>query len=240
ALGTIERFTTGSVSNRTLTWTKHRIEIITMGRFDVVVDGTSVPTSAWGSKRSRTLLKRLVVARGWPVTRDELIEVLWSEGGDLDRLGPRLSVQLSAVRRILRGGVIADRSSIRLDLDHIDVDIERWFSQTDDTVIVAGHAGDFLPDDRYEDWAAPLRDEIGARFGAAARRLAAVSRAADAIDLWRRALIQDPYDERSHQSLVETLRAEGRHSEARTAYQTYVAAMEDLGVSSTSWDDIAR
>ena len=61
ALGAIERFTTGRVSDRTLTWTKYRTEIITMGRFDVVVDGTSVPTSAWGSKRARTLLKRLVV-----------------------------------------------------------------------------------------------------------------------------------------------------------------------------------
>ena len=95
ALGAIERFTTGRVSDRTLTWKTYRTEIITMGRFDVVVDGTSVPTSAWGSKRARTLLKRLVVARGWPVTRDELIEVLWPEGGDIDRLGARLSVQLS-------------------------------------------------------------------------------------------------------------------------------------------------
>ena len=240
ALGAIERFTTGRVSDRTLTWKTYRTEIITMGRFDVVVDGTSVPTSEWGSKRARTLLKRLVVARGWPVTRDELIEVLWPEGGDIDRLGARLSVQLCAVRRILRGGVVADRSSIRLDLDHVDVDIERWFAQADDTAIVAGYDGEFLPDDRYEDWSAPTRDEMRARFGVAARRLAKVSDANDAIELWRRALIHDPFDESVHRSLVATLRAEGRPSEARTAYQTYVAAMDELGVSSTSWDDIAR
>jgi DNA-binding SARP family transcriptional activator len=211
-----------------------------MGRFDVVIDGEPVPTSAWGSKRARTLLKRLVVARGWPVTRDEMIEVLWPEGGDIDRLGARLSVQLSAVRRVLRGGVIADRSSIRLDLDHVDLDIEQWFAQNDDTAIVAGYNGEFLPDDRYEDWSAPLRDEIRARFGVAARRLAEVSHANDAIELWRRALTQDPYDEGAHRSLVATLRAEGRPSKARAAYQTYVAAMDDLGVSSTSWDDITR
>ena len=240
ALGAIERFTTGRVSNRTLTWTKFRTEIITMGRFDVVVDGTSVPTQMWGSKRARTLLKRLVVARGWPVTRDELIEVLWPDGGDVERLGARLSVQLSAVRRILRGGVIADRSSIRLDLDHVDVDIERWFAQIDDTAIVAGHDGEFLPEDRYEDWSAPLRDEIRARFCGAARRLAETTRATDAIELWRRAISQDAYDESAHRSLVATLRAEGRLSEARSAYQTYVAAMDDLGMSATSWDDIAR
>lgn len=240
ALGAIERFTTGSDSKWEFTWRKYRTEIITMGRFDVVVDGTPVPTAAWGSKRARTLLKRLVVARGWPVTRDELIEVLWPEGCDIDRLSARLSVQLSAVRRILRGGVVADRSSIRLDLDYIDVDIERWFAKTDDTAIVAGCDGEFLPNDRYDDWSSPIRDEIRARFSASARRLAEVSEAGDAIDLWRRALTQDPYDEGSHRSLVATLRTEGRLSEARTAYQTYVTAMDDLGVSSTRWDDVAR
>ncbi len=181
-----------------------------MGRFDVVVDGAAVPTSEWGSKRARTLLKRLVVARGWPVTRDELIELLWPEGGGTDRLGARLSVQLSAVRRILRGGVVADRSSIRLDLDHVDVDIERWFAQTDDDAIVAGYDGEFLPDDRYDDWSAPLRDEVRARFGVAVRRLAEVSNARDAIELWRRLLTQAPYDEDAHRALVATLRAEGR------------------------------
>lgn len=240
ALRAIERFTTGCVSNREVTWRKYRTEIITMGRFDVVVDGSPVPTSAWGSKRARTLLKRLVVARGWPVTRDELFEVLWPEGCDIDRLSARLSVQLSAVRRILRGGVVADRSSIRLDLDHIDVDIERWFAQTGDAAIVAGYDGEFLPNDRYDDWSAPLRDEIRARFSASARRLAEVSETSDAIDLWRRALHQDPYDEGSHRSLVATLRTEGRLSEARTAYQTYVTAMDDLGVNSTDWDDVGR
>jgi Flp pilus assembly protein TadD len=70
--------------------------------------------------------------------------------------------------------------------------------------------------------------------------LAEVSPAGEAIELWRRALTQDPYDEGAHHSLVATLRSEGRLREARTAYQTYVAAMDDLEVTSTSWDDIAR
>jgi pimeloyl-ACP methyl ester carboxylesterase/DNA-binding SARP family transcriptional activator len=240
ALGAIERFTTGEVSDRIHTWRTVRTEIITMGRFDVVVDGTSVPTAEWGSKRARTLLKRLVVARGWPVTRDELFDLLWPDDVGIERLGARLSVQLSAVRRILGGGVIADRSSIRLDLDHVDVDIERWFAQTDDTAIVSGYGGEFLPDDRYEDWSAGLRDEMDARFGAAARRLAAVSAPGEAIELWRRVLAQDPYDEGAHRALVATLRSEGRLREARTAYHTYVAAMDDLEVSSTSWGDIGR
>jgi pimeloyl-ACP methyl ester carboxylesterase/DNA-binding SARP family transcriptional activator len=240
ALGAIERFTTGEVSDRTLTWGPYRTDIVTMGHFDVVVDGTAVPTSAWGSKRARTLLKRLVVARGQSVTRDELIELLWPEGGDVDRLGARLSVQLCAVRRILRGGIIADRSSVRLDLDHVDVDLEGWFALNDDGAIVAGFHGELMSEDRYEDWTASLREEVRARFGAAARRLAEASDPKEAIELWRRLLAQDPYDEAAHRSLVATLRAEGRLGEARVAYQTYVAAMDDLGVDSTTWDALVH
>ena len=35
-------------------------------------------------------------------------------------------MQLSAVRRILHGGVIADRQTVRLDLDVVVLDLDRW------------------------------------------------------------------------------------------------------------------
>ncbi|MFP5487118.1 MAG: alpha/beta fold hydrolase, partial [Acidimicrobiia bacterium] len=135
-LTAIERFTTGRVQRDHTRWLDRTVEITTLGRFEVRVAGEPVPTADWGSKRARTLLKRLVVARGWPVTRDELIDILWPEGGDPARLAARLSVQLSGVRRVLRGGIVADRSSIRLDLEHVDVDLERWFAAADDATII--------------------------------------------------------------------------------------------------------
>lgn len=239
ALDAIERFTTGTVSERTRPWGVSQIEVVTMGRFDVLVDGHAVPMSAWGSKRARTLLKRLVAARGDAVTRDELIDLLWPESDDIDRLGPRLSVQLSTVRRILRGGIVAGRESVRLDLDRVEVDIERWFEVGDDSSIVADNTGEFLPDERYDDWSAPLRDEIRARFLAAVHRLAERSDARDAIELWHRALGRDPYDERSHRALVVALRSEGRLGDARCAYQAYVTAMEQLGVPAAAWVELS-
>ncbi len=241
ALAAIERFTTGQVSDHRPGWLGSKTAttaVTTMGRFEIVVDGAPVATAEWGSKRARTLLKRLVVARGAPVTRDELFDLLWPEGSDGGRLSARLSVQLSAVRRVLRGGVIADRSSVRLDLAHVDVDIERWFSHTDDAAIVAGHTGEFLPDDRYDDWARPLRDEICGRFVEAASRMAARGPLSEAAGIWRRVLTADPYDERAHRSLVGALRADGQLGQARAAYQAYVAAMDDLSIDAASWDDL--
>lgn len=237
-LDAAERFTTGKVSERAVTWTSHRVQLTCLGRFEVAVDGVPVPNGEWGSRRARTLLKRLVAARGWPVTRDELVELLWPEGGDPGRLGARLSVQLSAVRRILNGGIIADRSSIRLDLSEVEVDVERWFAETDDAAIVETYAGEFLPDDRYEDWSAPLRDEVRGRFVASARRVAASRSGEEAAEVWRRVLLEDPFDEEAHRSLVTVLRADGRPGEARRAYRAYVGAMEDLGVDALPWDDL--
>lgn len=238
ALSTIERFTTGKVTTRTASWRKRHVEIVTMGRFDVVIDGSSVATAAWGSRRARTLLKRLVAARGWPVTRDELIDTLWPEAGDFDRMSSRLSVQLSAVRRILGGGIIADRSSVRLDLNEISVDIIHWFALGEDAAIVAGYHGELFPDDRYDDWTAALRTEVRARFCAAAHRTAAAARPGEAIGLWRQVIAADIYDDDAHRQLIGALRSQHRHGEARTAYQTYIAAMEDIGIPAVTWESL--
>jgi pimeloyl-ACP methyl ester carboxylesterase len=139
--------------------------VVTLGRFAVVVGGVEVPTSEWGSRRARTLLKRLVAARGWPVTRDELTELLWPDDDDMERLGARLSVQLSAVRRVLGGGVIADRQTVALDRSAVSTDLDAFLDAPDDDAIVAGYAGEFLPEDRYDDWSAAVRDQARSHFG---------------------------------------------------------------------------
>ena len=237
----IERFTTGTVSDRPPV-ARHRVEIRTLGEFEVLVDGEPVPTSEWGSKRARTLLKRLVAAQGWPVTRDELIELLWP--GELsDRLNARLSVQLSAVRRVLHGAVVADRSTVRLDLSAVSVDLAQWSRlDDDDDAIVDGYPGDFLPDDVYEDWSAGVRDEARSRFVASARRLATAAQETDdherAEMVLRRIIAADMFDEPAHRALVTTLHAAGRLGEARTAHDVYVTAMAELSVPAAGYDDI--
>jgi DNA-binding SARP family transcriptional activator len=99
-----------------------------------------VPTSAWGSRRARQLCKRLAVAAGAGVAREQLIDLLWPDEAGSEsygRLGARLSVQLSTVRRILGGGVIADRESIRLDGGAVRVDLVQF-----NDAIAAGRFGD--------------------------------------------------------------------------------------------------
>lgn len=237
----LERFVTGEVKPRTEMQNLHppaRIE--TLGRFAVFVDGEEVPVSAWGSRRARQLLKRLVTARGWPVTRDHLMDILWPDDDDRQRLGARLSVQLSTVRRVLGGGVIASRESVQLDLDEVDTDLERFDAAADDAAVVAAYGGEFLPEDVFADWTGPVRDEVRSRFVSAARRLATHhldhGRYPLAAEVARRLILADRYDEEAHALLVETLRSAGETGEAKRAHAAFAAAMAELDIEIEPFD----
>jgi DNA-binding SARP family transcriptional activator len=100
------------------------------------------------------------------------------------------------------------------------------------------YAGDFLEEDRYEDWAVPLREELRAARAAALRasaRLAAARGDADAaVRAHLRVLERDPFDAPVHLDLVQLLQAAGRHGEALHRYREYVRAMREVGVAPAS------
>jgi pimeloyl-ACP methyl ester carboxylesterase/DNA-binding SARP family transcriptional activator len=234
-----ERFVTGAVRSRPVgALRRPAVRIVTLGRFAVEVDGEEVPVTTWGSRRARQLCKRLVAARGWPVTRDELFELLWPDEADRRRLGARLSVQLSGVRRVLHGGVIADRDSVRLDLREVDTDLEALFRATDDAAIVATYPGDFLPEDVYESWTTGARAEAQTRFVLAAGREAQRRLDSDdldgAVELSLRLRAVDGFDENAHRLLITALRRVGAAAEAERAHEAFVAAMAELGLPAPS------
>ena len=89
--------------------------------------------------------------------RDELIDLLWPDADDVHRLGARLSVQLSAVRKVLGGGLIATREAVTLDRDHVGTDLDEFWAAQSDAEIVDAYAGELLPDDVYENWSRAAR-----------------------------------------------------------------------------------
>ena len=240
----IERFVTGELGERPKARPVGGPHVTTMGGFGVSVAGESVPTAAWGSRRARQLCKRLVAARGWPVTRDELVEMLWPDEVDMRKLSARLSVQLSAVRRILGGGVIADRESVRLDRDYVSIDIEGWFASSDPDEIVRTYQ-EFLPEDRFEGWSGPLRDECRSRFTRTARAVitdsAAQRHCSRVAEVCRRLLDSDPFDDEAHRQLVACLAYDGAMSDAAAAHGRRVERMAELGIEIGEFDaDAAR
>lgn len=241
-LDLVEEFTTGSRTHpRRMSSAQLApagpVAIRTLGGFGVDVGGREVPLTAWGSRRARQLCKILAAAGGQPVPRDQLIEALWPDGVAAERLGARLSVQLSMVRRILRGGIVADRASVRLDLDEVRLDLDdlhRCVEAGDLPRVMNLYRGEFLPEDAYEDWAVPARDRARRAYVRAAHSLALhaeeVGDHARAADYAGRVLEADPFDESGHHRLITALAAEGRLGEARHAYDTYAVRMNELGV----------
>ncbi len=242
-LGLLEEFVTGtprrtprrrapSRSDRGAAATR----VQTLGGFAVVVDGEAVPLSAWGSRRARQLCKRLAAAGGQPVARDQLIDLLWPDAVELDRLGARLSVQLSTVRRVLGRGVIADRDSVRIDLGEVHVDVVELHAAAkagDHRRVTELYRGEFLPLDIYEDWAAAERERARSAFVRAAQELAFAASAAgnhdEAAAFARRILATDQFDEEAHHRLITALLAAGHEDAARQAHVSYTRRMDELG-----------
>jgi DNA-binding SARP family transcriptional activator len=231
------------------------IAIRALGAFRVYRDGRPVPTTAWRSKKARDLLKVLVARRGRPVSREQVMELLWPEE-DPFKAASRLSVVLSTVRNVLQperrradvGLVAADRSAVWLNLDQVDVDVEQFLVMAEDALeareqgrhdtiarLIAAEArysGDFLEDDPYQDW--PMREQTRASYLAVLRTLAQqLQQAGDtdrAVSYTLRLLERDPYDEEAHLGLVRTLLDAGRRGEARRCYGIYVERMRDIAV----------
>lgn len=235
----VEAFTTGSVRSRSADHEDRsgRVEIQTMGGFAVRIGGQEVPLRGWGSRRARQLCKRLAVAAGQPVPRDELIEMLWPDAVGARNLGARLSVLLSNIRRVLGGGLVADRAAVALDLATVDLDlcsIRDALARGDDEAAVGAYEGPLLPEDAYEDWASAARDRLLFAIIDAHRRLAAEAASAARIDdVGRHAsaiLDLDPYDERAHEMLVRCLDEADRPGDAVRAEERYRHRMSELGI----------
>ncbi|HVC42098.1 MAG TPA: tetratricopeptide repeat protein [Candidatus Saccharimonadales bacterium] len=231
------------------------VRVQSLGGFSVFRDGELVRVSEWQSKRARELLKLLIARRGRPAPRGYLMETLWP-GEDPDRVANRLSVALTTVRGVLdpqrrfppEHFVLADKDAVALNLDAVDVDVERFLSAAAEglgsvrrgdiarglpilSTATVRYAGDFLEENPYDDWATPLREEARGVYVGALRMLARHAADPDiAVTHLLRILEMDRYDEQAHLGLVSALAGSGRHGEAHRHYLNYRRAMDDLGV----------
>jgi DNA-binding SARP family transcriptional activator len=239
-----------------------------LGAFRVLRAGQPVPVAAWQSKKARTLLKILVARRGRATTRDYLMEVLWPEE-PVEVVTRRLSVALATARAVLDPDkrhppdhfIVADKDALRLLLENLPVDVERFLALADEGLAChregrldaaraalqaadALYAGDFLEEDRYQDWAGALREEARAVYISVARALgeAAVSGGDHdaAVRCYLKILAKDTFDEEAHLGLVAILQREGRHGEARRQYRAYTARMVELQVPAAPFPSLKR
>ncbi|HWH24475.1 MAG TPA: BTAD domain-containing putative transcriptional regulator [Candidatus Limnocylindria bacterium] len=243
------------------------VAVSALGGFGVARRGQPVPLAAWQSRKARDLLKILVARRGHPLPREGLMELLWPEE-EPAALGNRLSVVLSTLRTVLDPEhqfetdyfVAADKDSVRLRLENVEVDVESFLAKVAAGIDLhrrgevaaaverlssaeAAYVGELFEEDPYADWAVGLREEARGAYVSTARLLAhGAAQGGDhdaATRLYLRILERDAYDEGAYLGLIGTLIAAGRHGEARRWYRTYGARMDDIGVEAAAYPDRA-
>lgn len=208
-------------------------QVQVLGPFALQRDDTPVDVGRW-QPRVATLFKLLVTAPGHRRSRDELIDLLWPDAipevgaGNLRMVVHRLRQSLGSDP----SPVLSEHGWVALNPAYTwELDLERFEGLTckDDMVALEEAArlyrGEPLEEDRYEDWAAPIREETQRRWSAICLRLAQLYRARGSQEdaaLWlERLLEREPLHEQALQELLSILGDLGRRTEALRRYRQF-------------------
>lgn len=222
----------------------------TGGMTKTVTDQTTASQRLWA------FLGYLICNRSTPVAQDQLIDALWNDAEIKDPFNT-LKTLLHRTRRLLESIGIEDAKQVLLyrkgsyswsNRVTFSIDTER-FEQLYIEVLdsnaqklpallsaISLYGGTLLPKETQATWVITMRMYYQARFmklcAEAALLLEQEGRFVDMIDVCRKALHEDPYDESIHLLLMQALTSNGSQQAAITHY-THVTQlfMEQLGVS---------
>jgi LuxR family transcriptional regulator, maltose regulon positive regulatory protein len=226
------------------------VSIETLGRFEVLLEGKPLQSSAKPPRRTLALLKAIVAFGGDQVPESKLLEALWSDlEGDaahraLEAGVHRLRVLLRAPEVIRQKGgmLILDTSRCWIDAQAFDF----WTAKSADDEDAADHAlglygGAFLAEES-EEWAFPERERLRSRFirlvSHAARSRETAGRLDDAVALYLRGLDADPLVESFYQGLMRCYGRQQRATEAAAVYRRMRQTLSVvLGISPSAASD---
>lgn len=222
------------------------LRIYTLGGFRVFRGEEELPQTAWGREKAVFLIQLLVAQRRRQLHKEQIIDLLWAElepaAGDRD-----FKVALNAVQKALepeRAARAPSKYIRRLDLTYGLATEALWLDAAafEDHLAQAGrlgpenlqgsveayraglvlYGGPFLPERRYEDWAAAERERLQTLALAALTRLAELllpSDPVEAIRLAQQALSIDPVWENAARALMRAFMQTGNRPMALRAYQ---------------------
>jgi DNA-binding SARP family transcriptional activator len=232
-------------------WTKARIQLC--GRFVAEIDGSRVEDALPG-RRGRALFAYLVLNRGRPLARDELLMAGWGEDAPA-AAGNALSVLLSKLRHGLGAGHLRGRTTVELLMPpatFVDVEAAQEGAHRAESCIAegrwaeawgpAGIAYHVATRPFLVGLEAPWIDERRRRleevrlrglecFAAAGLGLGGPA-LAQAEERARMLTELAPYRETGHRILMEALAGRGNVAEALRAYERLrVLLREELGIA---------
>ena len=228
---------------------RRAVRIVLLGGFTVSVEGDAAPPR-WRLRKAKTIVKLVALAAGHRVHRDVLIELLWPEADPA--VGTNNFHQaLHAARRVVGAEnlvlhdeivVLGGEGNVAVDVDDFDAAAGRAAATgapEDIRHALALWSGELLPEDLYEDWAAPHRDRLSVvrtrLVGDLARALMAGGLSDQALALLEPLAVERPLDEDLHRSLLVALAATGRRWDASAAFERLRDGLaESYGVAPAS------
>ncbi len=229
-----------------------------LGGFRVVVRGRPLADAAWRRRKARQLFKALLARPQRRLTKDEAVDLFWPDS-DPGAASTNLRTAVHAIRQALESVaapgdlVVADRDGVGLRPDlkvWVDADAFEKLAaeahQADDPLPLieqanALYAGDYLPEDLYDDWTVERREALKRAWTelqfARARADEQRGNPDGAAGTLERLLGADACDERAGQELMRLLARQGRRSDAVRVYQRLEQALRaelDLEPSPTT------
>ncbi|HEX2914621.1 MAG TPA: BTAD domain-containing putative transcriptional regulator [Chloroflexia bacterium] len=228
--------------------TDKTLRIYVLGRFEVEMGNRALTNEQWRNGKARSLFKILLNRRGYQLSRYEAAELLWPEL-DLERAYNNLNQAVYSLRRTLEPGLTRASASIYLKTDSTRiqlnpaligwVDLEE-FKRCYQQARLSGdlalyekaatlYAGDYLPEDLYEDWSVSRREGLRQEWTELLLQMAALYQARHMDDRYQhclyRVLESDFSHEESAQKLLRALAESGRKEEALNFYRSFVTKL---------------
>lgn len=220
------------------------LNISMLGEFSISCDDIIIGDTLKRSKKIWTLIEYLIVFRNKEISQNDLIELLWGEDDDSLNPAGAMKTLLNRTRTVLeelgcgrdiiiqKNGSYAWNKEIPtvIDIEEFERCCEAYFSATSitDKEITIGmeavnkYKGDFLPSNSLETWAVPLVTYYHSLYlrliHSLIEELIDLSRWDDIIDICKKGVLIDQFDENIHYYLIKALSQKGEYQSAITQY----------------------
>ena len=217
--------------------TQPKIRITMLGKFEIAVDGRPALAGMAQSRKIQLLVQYLLLQYGRPATHAELTAALWGNAGDADMslraVMHRFRTMAAKEDPALESCILTERGAYvwNTELD-CEVDVftirrlaEQASAEKDPAVradlyrrIIGQYRGRLLPDSAGEPWVERQRVWLHNLYKASLFALIELCKGSgdreEVVELSRRGLCADPYDERLYVEQILALEELGRQEEA--------------------------
>ena len=236
-----------------------------LGGFTVSVGERKVDARAWRLRKAANLMKLLALAPGHRLHRERAMDLLWPESSK-KAASNNLRQTLHVARKTLYTDpeiasgylsvsgeqlVLCPLGQLWVDVDAFEEAAATARRSNDPAAYRAAielYSGELLPEDRYEEWAEDLRQDLRRTFLSLLVELARLheERGADedlaqAIQALQRALAEEPTNEEAHVALMRAYALSERQGEALRQYGRLSEALSSgLGVEPSASTHVLR